>query len=47
MVLHPSYAHIFVMYGWIQPELRTMDLKTLEEEHNTLLLDKAGVIEYL
>ena len=24
-----------------------MDIKTLEEEHNALLLDKAGVIEYL
>ena len=47
MVLHPSYAHIFKMYGWIQSELRTMDIKTLEEEHNALLLDKAGVIEYL
>ena len=47
VVLHPSYAHIFKMYGWIQPELRTMDIKTLEEEHNALLLDKAGVIEYL
>ncbi|KAM3681525.1 hypothetical protein ACJW31_12G003400 [Castanea mollissima] len=30
-----------------EPELRTMDIKTLEEEHNALLLDKAGVIEYL
>ena len=47
VVLHPSYAHIFKMYGWIQSELRTMDIKTLEEEHNALLLDKAGVIEYL
>ncbi|XP_050254313.1 uncharacterized protein LOC126700281 isoform X2 [Quercus robur] len=30
-----------------EPELRTMDIKTLEEEHNALLSDKAGVIEYL
>ncbi|KAK7852325.1 hypothetical protein CFP56_039406, partial [Quercus suber] len=30
-----------------EPELRTMDIKTSEEEHNALLLDKAGVIEYL
>nr|POE58075.1 hypothetical protein CFP56_75206 [Quercus suber] len=30
-----------------KPELRTMDIKTSEEEHNALLLDKAGVIEYL
>ena len=47
MALHLSYVHMFLLYGWIQPELRTMDIKTLEEEHNALLLDKAGVLEYL
>ncbi|KAF4368000.1 hypothetical protein F8388_002611 [Cannabis sativa] len=30
-----------------QPELRAMDIKTLEEEHNALLSDKAGETEYL
>ncbi|XP_062153902.1 uncharacterized protein LOC133862063 isoform X1 [Alnus glutinosa] len=30
-----------------KPELRGMDIKTLEEEHNALLSDKAGETEYL
>ncbi|KAB1210990.1 hypothetical protein CJ030_MR6G019619 [Morella rubra] len=30
-----------------KPELRAMDVKTLEEEHNALLSDKAGETEYL
>jgi hypothetical protein len=30
------------MCGWLQPELREMDIKTLEEEHIALLSDKAG-----
>ncbi|XP_059449378.1 uncharacterized protein LOC132180528 [Corylus avellana] len=30
-----------------KPELREMDIKTLEEEHNALLSDKAGETEYL
>ena len=35
------------MCGWLQPELREMDTKTLEEEHIALLSDKAGETEYL
>ncbi|KAG6719474.1 hypothetical protein I3842_03G007500 [Carya illinoinensis] len=30
-----------------KPELRAMDIKTLEEEHRALLSDKAGETEYL
>ncbi|CAN6686659.1 unnamed protein product [Malus baccata var. baccata] len=30
-----------------KPELRAMDIKTLEEEYNALLSDKAGETEYL
>lgn len=32
---------------WFQPELRELDVKSLEEELQALLSDKAGETEYM